>query len=198
MKGPWEAPKPDNQGFVRTERGYGARQGSKHQFIIDKYEQIVMAPLTREERRLFYPVHAWLVAWPFIGIGGIFAGIMLMVATEDLSGFVGFLIKCVTLVIGLGVMAAGWGLPILRATVANQEATKTLRDAREDAFEAWRTSGREANADYYDDDDDDYRSERQMQHEWYGHDNADLNWRDRELGQALGIPDGDTYKSNWL
>lgn len=47
------------------------------------------------------------------------------------------------------------------------------------------------------DDDDRALSRREMQHRWYGDGNSDLNWRDRELGEALGIPDGDTYKANW-
>jgi hypothetical protein len=36
-----------------------------------------------------------------------------------------------------------------------------------------------------------------MQHEWYGEGHSDLDWRDRVVGEALGIPNGDIYKSNW-
>lgn len=54
-----------------------------------------------------------------------------------------------------------------------------------------------ADDDDADDDWQPYKSRRQMQHEWYGEGNSDLGWRDRVLGEALGIPNGDIYKSNW-
>lgn len=38
------------------------------------------------------------------------------------------------------------------------------------------------------------KSTRQLNHEWYG-DHSELNWRDRELGQLLGM-DADTYVNN--
>ena len=47
-----------------------------------------------------------------------------------------------------------------------------------------------------DDDNDYYKSKRQLDHEWYG-DHSELNWRDREQAQAWGM-DADTYVSNWL
>lgn len=46
-------------------------------------------------------------------------------------------------------------------------------------------------------DDDGPRSTRQLQHEWYG-DHSELGWHDRVLGETLGIPDADTYTSNFL
>lgn len=44
--------------------------------------------------------------------------------------------------------------------------------------------------------DDDIKSKRQVDHEWYGG-HSELNWRDRELGQMYGM-DADTYISNVL
>lgn len=38
---------------------------------------------------------------------------------------------------------------------------------------------------------------KSAQSQWYGHGNSDLDWRDREMGQALGYEDGDSYKANW-
>lgn len=48
------------------------------------------------------------------------------------------------------------------------------------------------------DDRDDYqfKSRRQMQHEWYG-DHSELDWRDRERAEMFGM-DADTYVSNFL
>lgn len=40
-------------------------------------------------------------------------------------------------------------------------------------------------------------SRRERQRSWYGDGNSDLSRRDRELGEALGIPNGDIYKANW-
>lgn len=47
------------------------------------------------------------------------------------------------------------------------------------------------------DDDYEHKSTRQLQHEWYG-DHSELTWHDRVLGETLGIPDADTYVSNFL
>lgn len=134
MRVPWGAPRADSDGRIYTGRGYSAKQGGKAQFKIDKYEEILMAPLTPEGRRLFYSGIAWAAAWPFIGIGGVFVGLVLMPQPRGYGGFADWLFSALGLV-GLMVGVAAWVLPIVRASKAWALATETVRDAREDAFE---------------------------------------------------------------
>lgn len=47
-----------------------------------------------------------------------------------------------------------------------------------------------------DHDDFQFKSRRQMQHEWYG-DHSELNWQHREQAKIFGM-DADTYVSNFL
>lgn len=148
VKVPWEAPKTDKQVRVHTQRGYWAKRGGKYQHNIDKYEQMIMAPLTKAERRQFRPASAWLVAWLPLGFAGLAVGMLIAESVAD-NTFVRFF----TGTIGIAVLIAAWILPGIRVRRINSEAVKTIRDAREDAFEEWRRSRqRKARNDYSDDD----------------------------------------------
>lgn len=48
-----------------------------------------------------------------------------------------------------------------------------------------------------DHDDFQFKSRRQMEHEWYGDDHSELSWQHREQATVLGM-DADTYVSNFL
>ncbi|MFE6966833.1 hypothetical protein ACFVAJ_17115 [Agromyces sp. NPDC057679] len=43
----------------------------------------------------------------------------------------------------------------------------------------------------------DSRTQRQRDHAWYGENNRDLDWRDRQQAQSWGMGP-DEYRSNWL
>lgn len=93
------------------------------------------------------------------------------------------------------VLLGGW---IPAAMVMAHELDDWRRSVVDRYLDTIGFSGRAvaASASWDNDDRDDYKSRRQLNHEWYGA-HSELNWRDREQAQAWGM-DADTYVSNWL
>jgi hypothetical protein len=91
---------------------------------------------------------------------------------------------------GLGVLvplvAFGCWLVVLnKVTEVRKRKAERKREAeREAERERGSSGGRERSM-----------SERERQHAWYGEENSDLDWRDRERAEMYGI-DVDTYRSN--
>ncbi|WP_141013064.1 hypothetical protein [Nocardioides sambongensis] len=94
----------------------------------------------------------------------------------------------------LAVLLGGW---IPAAMVMARELDDWRRNSVASYLDGIGFSDRAASPVTSSDDDNDYyKSKRQLDHEWYG-DHSELNWRDREQAQAWGM-DADTYVSNWL
>lgn len=84
----------------------------------------------------------------------------------------------------------------IQSALATDRAKKNAQRAVDDYLESIGYASRRKRSGNRDRDDYQFKSRRQMQHEWYG-DHSELNWRHREQAEMFGM-DADTYVSNFL
>jgi hypothetical protein len=131
---------------------------------------------------------AWAAPFP-LTLGG---GFLVVIAVDGNSSHLGSWLVGTLAATVLFWFLMSWTM--VDACRSDQARVGRLRESVE-AYEA--SESRRVTKENVRDIDSMDKSKRQLQHEWYGPGNSDLNWRDREMGEALGIPNGDIYKSNW-
>lgn len=146
------------------------------------------APLTPDAvRRL------WIARLVYIGVWA--TGIVI-------AAIVGGAIFGMTFGIGAAMYAAftlGCLLGVaftIQSAFATDRAKKDALRSVDDYLESIGYESRREQPSNTDRDDYQFKSRRQMQHEWYG-DHSELNWRHREQAEMFGM-DADTYVSNFL
>lgn len=128
--------------------------------------------------------------------------VLVWISGVAVAAIVGSALYGMTFSIGAAMYAAFTLGCLLGVAYTIQSAFATDR-ARKDALRAvdaflesiGYASRRERTHDF-ERDDFQFKSRRQMQHEWYG-DHSELNWTHREQAEIFGM-DADTYVSNFL
>lgn len=146
------------------------------------------APLAPDAvRRLWIARLIYVLAWVIgIVIAAIVGGAMFgMTFAIGAAMYTAFTLGCL-----LGVAFT------IQSAFATDRAKKNAQRAVDDYLEGIGYASRRERSGNRDRDDFQYKSRRQMQHEWYG-DHSELNWRHREQAEMFGM-DADTYVSNFL
>jgi len=125
----------------------------------------------------------WLAIWLWCGAGGV-GFFFLLVASEEDKSPGPHPYPWLWLMLGWPLLGILVVLPDLIARSKSKSAETT--DAPPQPAQPARSSR---------DDSDFYTTKKQDDHQWYG-EHHELNWRDREYGQAMGW-DVDAYV-NWL